>query len=373
VLGDRLSAGAVSLKYGYGAPTEKVKIYEAGHPLPDENGVQATRAIVDLLQSLRPDDLVLCLLSGGGSALLELPVEGVTLDDLRALTEALLKCGATINEINAMRKHLSQVKGGQLARRAQPAQVLSLILSDVLGSPLDVIASGPTAPDPTTFADAMQVIEKYKIREQVPPRILAHLERGARGEVADTPKADDPLFARVTNVVVADNSSACSAAVAAAQARGYAAQLISTRIQGEAREVGAKLAQRALEILARGDSLPASLIEGGEPTVTIRGSGQGGRAQELTLAAAQVIAGAEGVVIMSAGTDGTDGPTDAAGAVADGATLARAGARGLNAEALLANNDSYHFFQALGDLIVTGPTRTNVNDLMIAMIERKGD
>ncbi|MGB8645366.1 MAG: glycerate kinase [Anaerolineae bacterium] len=368
VLGDRIHAGAVTVKYGYTAPTGRIKLSEAGHPLPDENGRRATRAALDLLSGLTADDLVLCLLSGGGSALFELLVAGVTLDDLRALTTALLKCGATINEINALRKHLSQVKGGQLARLAQPARVVSLILSDVLGSPLDVIASGPTAPDASTFSGAQGIIEKYHLSTQVPASIRAHLERGVRGEIPDTPKQDDPLFARVLNVIVADNESACSAALEAARGHGYQARLISTTVQGEAREVGSGLAQEAKKIRDGGQGLPACLIAGGETTVTIRGEGKGGRSQELALAAAIEMAGVERAVILSAGTDGTDGPTDADGAIADGTTLARAQAQGLDARRFLAANDSYNFFQPLGDLMMTGPTNTNVNDLMIVLI-----
>lgn len=369
VLGDRIAAGAVTVKYGHVAPTEKIRLNEAGHPLPDENGVRATRAMAKLLTGLSEDDLVVCLISGGGSALLELPVDGVTLDDLRALTNALLRCGATINEMNALRKHLSQVKGGGLARLAQPAQVLSLILSDVLGSPLDVIASGPTAPDSSTFAEAMNVVDKFNLREQIPPGILRHLEHGVGGEIPDTPKTDDPIFARVTNIIVADNSTACEAAIKCANGRGYRTQLISTQVQGEARVVGEELAHKAKEILERGEGLPACLIAGGETTVTIRGQGKGGRCQELALAAAGEIEGLGGIVILGAGTDGTDGPTDADGAIADGTTVARAREQGLDAVKYLANNDSYSFFHALGDLIITGPTNTNVNDLMVALIK----
>lgn len=363
VLGDSITAGALSVKYGHTAPTEKIKLYEAGHPLPDENGVRATQAIMDLLRGMNENDLVLCLLSGGGSALLELPVPGVTLDDVRVLTNELLRSGATINEMNALRKHLSQIKGGQLARLVQPARVVSLILSDVLGSPLDVIASGPTAPDSTTFADAMAIIQKYQIRDKTPLPILDQLERGMRGEIADTPKANDPLFARVTNVIVADNRIACESAAGEANARGYVAEIISTRVEGEACEIGAQLAMQASQ--AKG---PRCLIAGGEPTVKLHGHGKGGRAQELVLSAARELAGTNNIVILSAGTDGTDGPTDAAGAIADGKTLARAEAQGLDANAFLENNDSYHFFHALDDLIITGPTNTNVNDLMIALI-----
>ncbi len=369
-LGDAIGDGFVNVKYGHTAPTRKVKIHEAGHPLPDENGLRGTREIVELVRGLQQDDLVLCLISGGGSALLELPVEGVTLDDLRTLTDALLKCGATINEINAIRKHLSQVKGGQLARLAQPARVISLILSDVLGSALDVIASGPTAPDSTTFAQALAVIDKYRLRESTPRAILDHLERGVRGQVAETPKANDPLFARVENILLADNSTAARAAVERARELGFNTCLLSTFVEGEAREVAKVFAGMAKDIVRQSGAIPppACLLASGETTVTIRGKGKGGRNQEFALAAALAIQGVDDVLILSAGTDGTDGPTEAAGAFADGTTVARAAERSLNAPEYLENNDSYEFFRTLGDLIITGPTNTNVNDLIVMLV-----
>lgn len=354
--------GAVTVKYGHVAPTRSIRVHEAGHPLPDENTLRATQSLVSLLEALSPADLVLCLFSGGGSALMEWLVEGVTLDDLRVFTTALLRCGATIYEINTLRKHISRVKGGQIARLAQPARVVSLILSDVLGSPLDVIASGPTAPDPSTFADCLALVEKYDLRATFPRVILDHYARGARGEIPDTPKEDDPLFAQVTNVILADNQIACDAAAREAAARGYAVEMLSTQIQGEAREIGGELGRRAKSAKQR-----TCWLGGGEPTVKLRGHGKGGRAQELVLAAVPEIAGEDAVVVLSAGTDGTDGPTDAAGAIADNTTLSRARARGLDLRAFLDDNDAYHFFQALDDLIITGPTNTNVNDLMIAL------
>ncbi len=372
ILGAKITRGWVTVKYGYTAPlaTDKIYLHQAGHPLLDENSLRGTRAILELLDSADENDLVLCLISGGGSALLELPVEGVSLDDLRALTDALLRAGANIVELNTVRKHLSQVKGGQLARRARGAPILALILSDVIGSPLDTIASGPTAPDATTFADALAVIERRGVRAQTPARALDHLARGARGECAETPKADDPLFARVQNVIIADNARACDAAQRAAEARGYNTLLLSTYLQGEAREVAQVLAAIAKEIVAtnRPIARPACVIAGGETTVTVRGNGKGGRNQELALAAAIEIAGIESVLLLSGGTDGTDGPTDAAGAFADGTTLARARARGLDARVFLANNDAYHFFQPLGDLLMTGPTNTNVNDVIVMLV-----
>ncbi len=356
--------GAVSVKYGHIAPTEFILLYQAGHPLPDENTLRFTHSLVSLLEEQTKNDLVLCLFSGGASALMELPVESVTLDDLRVFTKELLRCGATIYEINSLRKHISRVKGGQIARLAQPARVVSLILSDVLGSPLDVIASGPTAPDSSTFADCLVIVEKYQLRATFPRSILAHYERGTRGEIAETPKENDAMFARVTNLIIADNQIACDAAANAARARGYEVQLLSTQMQGEAREIGKQLGQRAKRDMR---AVPLCLLGGGEPTVTLRGNGKGGRAQELVLAAALEIDGDDEIVVMSAGTDGTDGPTDAAGAIADNTTLLRARAMGLDARAFLQNNDAYHFFAALNDLIITGPTNTNVNDLMIVL------
>lgn len=362
LVGDQIDAGAVTVKYGHVAPTQKIKLYQAGHPLPDQNGVRGTQAIVNLLRDSSADDLVICLVSGGGSALMEWLGDGVTLDDLRGLTNELLRCGATINEINALRKHLSRVKGGQLARLAQPARVLALILSDVLGSPLDVIASGPTAPDSSTFTDCLQILDRYALREKIPANILAYLERGARGEIPETPKIDDALFERVTNVIVADNQIACDAAAREAKQRGYAVEMVGTQLQGDARTLALDFARRGLR------AHPATFIlGGGEPTVVLHGNGKGGRAQEWVLAAAREIAGDHHIVVLSAGTDGTDGPTDAAGALADNQTMARARALGLDADAFLENNDAYHFFRALDDLVMTGPTNTNVNDLMIVL------
>lgn len=362
ILGLDTQVGAVTVKYGHLAPTRTIELYQAGHPLPDANTLRATQSLVAILQDLTENDLVLCLFSGGGSALMEWLVDGVTLDDLRAFTDALMRCGATIYEINTLRKHISRVKGGQLARLARHAPVVSLILSDVLGSPLDIIASGPTAPDSSTFADCLRIVDRYALRDTFPPSILNHYERGARGELADTPKPNDPLFNRVTNLIIADNQIACDAAAREAGARGYRVEILSTQLQGEARELGRELASRAKVGGGR-----SCWLGGGEPTVKLRGHGKGGRAQELVLAAALELDGAQEIVILSAGTDGTDGPTDAAGAMADNTTCARARALGLEARAFLNHNDAYPFFAALDDLVITGPTNTNVNDLMLAL------
>lgn len=365
--------GVVIVKYEHLAPLRKIELCQAGHPLLDENSLRGTQKILDVLKAATPDDLIVCLISGGGSALLELPVAGISLADFRAATDVLLRAGATINELNTVRKHLSQVKGGQLARRANGAPIVSLILSDVIGSPLDTIASGPTAPDSTTFADALNIIDRRNLRTQLPASVVEHLERGARNEFPDTPKADDEIFARVQNVVIADNALACDAAANRARALGYNTLLLSTFVQGEACQVAKVFVAIAKEIAQtnRPVARPACVIAGGETTVTVRGQGTGGRNQELALAAAIEIAGmhAPRVVVLSGGTDGTDGPTDAAGAIVDGGTFARARERGIDARKFLADNDAYNFFAPLGDLLMTGPTNTNVNDVIVVLAQ----
>lgn len=370
ILGERLTAGWVNVKDGYMAPTRRVHIHEAGHPLPDARGVAGARQIATLLRQAGEEDLVLCLISGGGSALMTLPVEGVTLADMQALTTALLRCGATINEINAVRKHLSQVKGGNLARLAYPATIVSLIVSDVVGSPLDVIASGPTVPDTATYADAFAVLEKYDLLDQVPASIAAHLRAGVESKLPETPKADDIAFTKTHNVIIADNAIAAQEAIEKAKALGFQTMLLSTYVEGEAREVAKVIAAIAKEVASTGRPLarPACLVAGGETTVTVRGNGKGGRNQEMALAAALQIEGLDDVMIIGLATDGTDGPTDAAGAIAEGRTLSWAWEKGLDPRAYLANNDAYHFFRAVGDLLVTGPTNTNVNDLTFLFV-----
>jgi glycerate 2-kinase len=369
VLGDRLTGGAVMVGYGHRAHTRTIHLTEAGHPLPDANGVAGTEYMLDLVRGLTAQDLVLCVVSGGASALMTRPVAGVSLQDLRALTSLLLGCGASINEINALRKHLDRVKGGGLARRLAPARVVSLILSDVVGSPLDVIASGPTVPDGTTFADACAVLDRHGLWGRLPAPVAEHLHRGLRGEVADTPKPGDDVFDRVQNHIVGSNAMAALAALDAARAQGLNPLLLSTFVEGEAREVGRFLAAVARELHHGGRPVPrpACVIAGGETTVTIRGSGKGGRNQELALAAALGIAGLPDITIACLATDGVDGPTDAAGALVDGTTTSRAKAIGLDPAAHLANNNAYPLFQALGDLLVTGPTDTNVNDLALLL------
>ncbi len=365
ILGDRLTSGLVNVRYGYLAPTQRVRLQEAGHPLPDEAGLSATGKIVDLLRGTDEDDLVICLISGGGSALLISPQEGISLEEVKRLTEALLRCGATINEINAVRKHISQVKGGRLARLAHPASLITLILSDVVGDPLDMIASGPTVPDTTTYAEAWRVLERYKLIEEIPPTIVRHLKLGKAGQIEETPKDGDAAFERTYNLIIGNNRQAALAAVVKGQELGFNALLLTTHLEGEAREVARVLAALAKEVVQYGEpvSPPACLVWGGETTVTVKGDGLGGRNQEMALATALAIEDMESVLILCAATDGSDGPTDAAGAIVEGDTVIRARELGLDARAYLANNDSYHFFQALNDLIITGPTNTNVNDL----------
>ncbi len=366
LLGDRLTAGLVNVKYGYTDQTRRIRLHEAGHPLPDEQGLAGTREIVRLLEQAGEGDLVLCVISGGGSALMMLPEEGITLADYQALTEALLRSGATINEINTIRKHIERVKGGRLAQLAAPAEIAALILSDVVGNPLDFIASGPTVPDTTTFADALAVLRRFDLVDRVPAAVVRWLERGARGEVPETPKPGDPLFARVATVVVGSNDIAAEAALAEARSLGFRAHLLTTFLEGEAREAGKFAAALAKELVLRGqlEPPPACLILGGETTVTVRGHGKGGRNQELALAAALAMPGLERALVAALATDGSDGPTDAAGGMVDGHTLERATAKGLDARAALAENDSYTVLEAIGDLLVTGPTNTNVNDLL---------
>jgi glycerate-2-kinase len=369
-LGDRVTAGSVNVLSGTERrfKLRRIRLNPASHPIPDEAGVQGARDMMGLVSGLSAGDLVICLISGGGSALMPLPAEGVTLADIQGVTGRLLRAGATINELNAVRKHLSAFKGGQLARACRPARVVSLILSDVVGDPLDTIASGPTAPDPTTFADAIDVLERHGVWGEAGEAVRRHLSGGARGVVPETPKPGDPLFRSVRNVVVASNLTASEKAVEAARKMGYRSLLLTTRLEGEARHAGALVSG-----LARGASLdghplrpPACIVLGGETTVAVKGDGIGGRNQELALSASRKIGGLN-CVIAALGTDGIDGPTDAAGALADGATSAKASEKGMDPDAFLARNDSYSFFKALGDNIFTGPTGTNVNDLTLVL------
>lgn len=363
LLGKRISGGLINVKYGHTARLRRIDLNECGHPIPDRNGELGAQRIADLARQAGPADLVVGLISGGASALLPLPAPPITLEEKQETTRLLLHCGANIHELNCVRKHISAVKGGQLAQLAWPATVLTLILSDVIGDDLDVIGSGPTVPDRSTFADARSILAKYGIAAKVPAAVRERLSENA----SETPKPGDKIFEHVQNLIVGSNRLAVDAAAQQARALGYHTLVLSTFIEGETRDVARVHAAIAKEIRATGRPVkpPACVISGGETTVTIRGHGQGGRNQEFALAAALDIAGLKDVVILSAGTDGTDGPTDAAGAIADGGTIARAA---LDAAAYLANNDSYHFFESLGDLIKTGPTGTNVADVRILLL-----
>lgn len=374
ILGDRIAFGIVNVKYGYTDAVKKIRLVEAGHPVPDEKGMEGTQQMLDLVSGAKESDLVICLISGGGSALMPLPVEGISLQEKQEVTKLLLACGATINEMNALRKHISRVKGGQLARLASPATLLSLILSDVVGDPLDVIASGMTVPDTSTFEEVYGIFKKFGILGKVPPSILAHIESGKRGEIPETPKQGDPIFAKVHNLVIGSNMLALQAAEKTARGLGYHPLILSSFVEGEAREVAKVLAGLAKEVQKTGHPIgaPACLILGGETTVTLQGKGMGGRNQEMALSAALRLEGMKDLLFLSLGTDGSDGPTDAAGAVADGGTTARAQELGMKALDYLQENDSYHFFERLGDLIKTGPTNTNVNDFQVILVGKCG-
>jgi len=365
LLGKRIRGGIINVKHDDGAVLRRIEVNQGGHPIPDRNGEAGARRIAEMVDQAAPDDLIMCLISGGASALLPLPADPVTLEDKQATTRMLLECGANIHEMNCVRKHISGLKGGQLARLAYPATVLALILSDVVGDDLDVIGSGPTVPDRSTFAEARRIIEKYGLADRVPTTVSLRLG----GNVPDTPKPGDRIFAKVQNLIVGSNRLAVDAAARRARELGFHTLVLSTFVEGEAREVARVHAGIARELRARGRpvKLPACVISGGETTVTVHGSGLGGRNQEFALAAALHIAGLEDVAILSAGTDGTDGPTDAAGAIADGTTVARAERAEIRPGEFLANNDSYHFFERMGDLVKTGPTGTNVADIQIIL------
>ena len=348
--------GLLIPKWTPAQPPSRFDLQPGGHPVPNEHSLLAGQETFGLLQGLTEDDLLICLISGGGSALMTLPHAGVSLDDLRALTSSLLACGARVDEINTLRRHLDQLKGGGLARFASPARVVSLILSDVVGNPLEAIASGPTAPDPSTREDALAVLQKYGLLEKVPASIVESLKT-----IPETQKPGDPLFERVQNVIVGSNARAAESAQSQARSEGFHPVWLGDDWQGEAREVGRKFCHI---LKTTTTPRPFCLIAGGETTVTLRGRGRGGRNQELALAAARELAGARDVMLISLATDGDDGPTDAAGAVVTGGTLRRGLELGLSPETFLAENDSYTYFNALNDLLKIGATGTNVNDLV---------
>ena len=370
ILDDRIADGLVVVKYGSAVPVSSVRILEAGHPVPDRNGMSGAKEIVSLVGQASEKDLVILLLSGGGSALMPLPVEGITLAQKQRTTQHLLKSGARINEINVVRKHLSQIKGGKLLLHAVPANVLTLILSDVLKNPLDIIASGPTAPDPSTYAEAIQILKKYQLWYKLPEPVRWHLNQGQRGRVEETPKPGDPVFKKVHHLIVGDNRVALKAAAQAARTAGFKTYILTAYLQGEAREMAKAFGSIAHKLHKRNHRISTKicLLASGETTVTVQGNGRGGRCQEFTLAAALEIAGLPRTVVAAFGTDGTDGPTDAAGAYADGMTIHRATRRGLDPVKALQHHNSFPFFKTMSQLIMTGPTGTNLNDLYLLLI-----
>jgi len=369
LLGDYLVGGDVIVKYDHMADVRKIILHEAAHPVPDQNSLKATEILLNNLDNITERDCVFVLLTGGGSALLESLPEEIKLEDLQELSSVLLKCSATIHEINCIRKHISLIKGGQLARKIHPARCITLALSDVIGDNLSVIASGPTSPDPTTFNQALAILDKYDVTTQIPNAVLSHLKKGSEGKIVDTPKDKDAIFKTVTNLVIGNNRLALNRAKETAESLGYESIILTSMLQGEAKEIAKVIASIIDEIHLSGTPLkkPACVLLGGEPTVKIQGSGKGGRNQELTLAVALTNI-TKPYVCVSVGSDGTDGPTDAAGAIVDNTTLSRAEKAGLKAQDYLRNNDSYHFFAALGDLIITGPTGTNVMDIIFTLI-----
>jgi len=370
LLGERIDAGVISVKYGFTDDLTRTEISEAGHPLPDQNGVRGTQKILALLEKAGKKDLVFSLISGGGSALLPQPADRITLEEKQAVTRTLLGCGASIDEINTIRKHISSSKGGQMARTAYPATIINLMLSDVVGDRMDVIASGPFVPDSSTFRDAFEIFEKYRI-EEVPDTVRDILKRGMENRIPDTPKEGDPLFDRVHNFIIGSNILALEAAGREAERRGYHTLILSSMVEGETREVARVHTALAKEILKTGNPVPppACIISGGETTVTIQGDGMGGRNQEFCLAAAMDLQGLPPrVVILSGGTDGNDGPTAAAGAIVDPESVGRGDNMGLKAADYLSNSDSFHYFENTGDLLMTGPTNTNVMDVRIILV-----
>ena len=371
ILGERLKRGLIIVKYDHGAYLKKIKVIEAGHPIPDENGLRGAHALVELAKEFGKEDLVFCVISGGGSALLPLPVEGISLKEKQDTTKALLSCGAPIHEINNIRKHLSQIKGGGLARAVYPATLVSLILSDVIGNDLGVIASGPTVADTSTFSGCRKILERYHLLSNIPRAVRSYILKGTKGKAQETPKSGSIFFKKTINLIIGSNTQCLEAAEKKAKEMGYNTLLLSSFVQGETREVAKMQAAILKELITshRPIPRPACIISGGEPTVTIRGRGKGGRNQEFALACGIEIAGWGGAAVLSAGTDGTDGPTEAAGAYADWRMVDRAKKLGLDPCHYLDNNDSFHFFEQLNDLIITGPTKTNVMDLIVLLVQ----
>ena len=369
VLGSRITSGQIVTKYGHAVPLRFIGLTEAGHPVPDENGLKGTARIMSIVDKAGEDDLVICLISGGGSALLADVPEGCTLEEMKTLNDILLKCGANINEINCIRKHVSRVKGGQLSKAAYPARVISLILSDVIGDPLDVIASGPTAADPSTYSEAISIVNKYKIENDLPDKILQILYEGFENKQAETLKETDRVFLNTINKIIGNNRLALQTASVKAEDMGYETQILTDKISGDVSEVASFILSTIRSTKLEKPGRKLCLLMGGEPTLKVTGSGRGGRNQHLALVIANLLKGQQGTTVLSCGTDGTDGPTDAAGAVVDCFTSLNASKLNLDIEQYIRNFDSYNFFKQEGGLIITGPTQTNVMDLMVILVE----
>jgi hydroxypyruvate reductase len=357
-------SGLVVTRYGHGIACKRIEVVEAAHPVPDEAGRRAAGRMLQMVQGLSADDLVLCLISGGGSSLLALPAEGITLEQKQALNKALLRSGAAIGEMNCVRKHLSAIKGGRLALACAPARVVTLMISDVPGDDPGIIASGPTLPDATTCADALAILRKYGI--EVPDNVRQHLESGA----GETPKPNDARFSANSHHVIANAQDALEAAAQTARAAGITPYILSDDLEGEARDVGQVHAAIARQVARRGQPFarPCVFLSGGETTVTVRGKGRGGRNAEFLLSLTVALDGCAGIHAIACDTDGIDGSEDNAGALYAPDSVARAAALGMRPRAMLDNNDGYGFFSALGDLVVTGPTRTNVNDFRAVLV-----
>lgn len=370
-LGDKITQGIINVPNdSEPCKTQKIELRRASHPIPGEAGVKGTQEMLALVNQAEEDDLIICLVSGGGSSLMPLPRGRISLADKQIVTNDLLKSGATITEINTVRKHISDFKGGWLAQKAYPATIVNLVLSDVIGDPLEFIASGPTIPDSTTFGDSIVVLRRYGLWNRTPPSVKALLNKGEKGLIAETPKPGDKVFRNVYDIIIGNNRLATSAVRNSFRRGGLNSLTLTSVLEGEAKHVGTVLASIATEVIVSGNPLPkpCGIIAGGETTVTVSGEGKGGRNQEIALSSALKIIGKEGVAIASFSTDGTDGPTDAAGAIADGKTVARSREQGIDARSFLADNDSYDFFSRLGDLILTGPTGTNVNDVSVVVV-----
>ena len=368
VLGSAITGGHIVTKYGHSVPLKYIGVSEAGHPVPDENGLKGTQQMIEFAQKAGENDLLICLISGGGSALLTDVPEGCTLADLASLNDLLLKSGADIGAINCVRKHLSAIKGGQLAKMASPSIVISLILSDVIGDPLVVIASGPTAPDESTFADAMAVIKRYNLSSKVAPSILKIINEGVQGKRPETLKKVDPAVNQINNFLIGNNKLALQASKSKAENLGFYTQIESSTLSGNVEDTALMLVETAIKFRDEHKVRKTCLLFGGEPTVKISGNGLGGRNQHQALLCAKLLHSQAGITILSGGTDGTDGPTDAAGAVVDNQTFSNGKIRNLDIDHYLQNCDSYHFFRQEGGLVTTGPTQTNVMDIIIALI-----